>query len=45
MPPNTTKELGLNLQTPRVQVLLRSPLMIEETSGMRQVIGIFENLT
>ena len=43
MPPNTTKELGLNLQAPRVQVLLRSPLMIEETSGMRQVIGIFEN--
>jgi hypothetical protein len=26
MPPNTSKELGLNFQAPRVQVLLRSPL-------------------
>ena len=45
MPPNTSKELGLNLQAPRVQVLLRSPLMVEETSGMRQVIGTFEDPT
>ena len=43
MPPNTSKELGLNLQSPRLQILLRSPLMIEETSGMRQIIGIFND--
>lgn len=43
MPPHTTKELGLNLQAPRVQVLLRSPLMVEESFGMRQVIGTFED--
>ena len=43
MPPNTSKELGLNFQAPRVQILLRSPLMVEQTSGMRQVIGTFEN--
>ena len=43
MPPNTTKELGLNFQAPRVQILLRSPLMVEQTGGMRQVIGTFED--
>ena len=43
MPPNTSKELGLNLQAPRVQVLLRSPLMVEESFGMRQVIGTFDD--
>ena len=43
MPPNTSKEQGLNFQAPRVQILLRSPLMVEQTSGMRQVIGTFED--
>ena len=41
--PNTTVEEGLNFTAPRLQILLRSPLMIEETSGMRQTIGTFEN--
>ncbi|MGA1198654.1 MAG: hypothetical protein ACO36I_19370, partial [Candidatus Latescibacterota bacterium] len=39
----TTVEEGLNFTAPRLQILLRSPLMIEETSGMRQTIGTFEN--
>jgi hypothetical protein len=43
MPPNTSKELGINFQKPRVQILLRSPLMIEEQFGMRQIIGTFED--
>jgi len=43
MPPNTSKEQGLNFQAPRVQILLRSPLMVEETGGMRQVIGTFDD--
>lgn len=43
MPPNTSVEEGLNFTAPRVQVLLRSPLMVEETSGMRQVIGTFDD--
>jgi len=43
MPPNTSKEQGLNFQAPRVQILLRSPLMVEQTGGMRQVIGTFED--
>ena len=43
MPPNTSREQGLNFQAPRVQILLRSPLMVEETGGMRQVIGTFED--
>ena len=43
MPPNTSKEQGLNFQSPRVQILLRSPLMVEETGGMRQVIGTFDD--
>jgi len=43
MPPNTSKELGINFHRPRVQILLKSPLMVEETSGMRQVIGTFED--
>ena len=37
------KNLGLNFQSPRVQILLRSPLMVEETGGMRQVIGTFDD--
>jgi hypothetical protein len=43
MAPNTSIEEGLNFVEPRLQILLRSPLMIEETSGMRQVIGTFEH--
>ena len=43
MPPNTSTEEGINFHRPRVQVLLRSPLMVEETSGMRQLIGTFED--
>ncbi len=43
MAPNTSIEEGLNFIEPRLQVLLRSPLMVEETSGMRQVIGSFDN--
>ena len=45
MPPNTSKELGLNFQAPRVQVLLRSPLMVEEQINQRQTIGTFEDET
>jgi hypothetical protein len=36
-------EEGLNFTVPRLQILLRSPLMVEETSGMRQTIGTFDN--
>ena len=43
MAPNTSVEEGLNFIEPRVQVLLRSPLMVEETTGMRQTIGTFED--
>lgn len=43
MPPNTSVEEGLNFTAPRVQILLRSPLMVEETTGMRQTIGTFDN--
>jgi len=43
MAPNTSIEEGLNFTEPRIQVLLRSPLMVEETTGMRQVIGTFED--
>ncbi len=43
MAPNTSVEEGLNFVEPRVQILLRSPLMVEETRGMRQTIGTFEN--
>jgi hypothetical protein len=41
--PNTSIEEGLNFTAPRIQILLRSPLMVEETNGMRQTIGTFEN--
>lgn len=44
MAPNTSVEEGLNFVKPRIQILLRSPLMVEETLGMRQVIGTFDNL-
>ena len=43
MAPNTSVEEGLNFTEPRVQVLLRSPLMVEETTGMRQVVGTFDD--
>lgn len=43
MAPNTSIEEGLNFIEPRLQILLRSPLMVEETSGMRQTIGTFED--
>jgi hypothetical protein len=43
MAPNTSVEEGLNFVEPRIQILLRSPLMVEETTGMRQTIGTFDN--
>lgn len=43
MAPNTSIEEGLNFTEPRLQILLRSPLMVEEATGMRQTIGTFEN--
>jgi len=43
MAPNTSIEEGLNFTEPRIQILLRSPLMVEETTGMRQTIGTFDN--
>jgi hypothetical protein len=43
MAPNTSVEEGLNFVEPRLQILLRSPLMVEETTGMRQTIGTFED--
>jgi hypothetical protein len=43
MPPNTSVEAGLNFTAPRMQILLRSPLMVEETTGMRQTIGTFDD--
>jgi len=43
MAPNTSIEEGLNFVEPRLQILLRSPLMVEETSGMRQTIGTFDD--
>lgn len=42
MAPNTSVEEGLNFTAPRLQLLLRSPLMVEETIGMRQTIGTFD---
>ncbi len=33
MAPNTSVEEGLNFTEPRIQILLRSPLMVEETTG------------
>ena len=43
MAPNTSVEEGLNFTEPRLQILLRSPLMVEETIGMRQTIGTFDH--
>ena len=45
MAPNTSIEEGLNFVAPRLQILLRSPLMVEETTGMRQTIGTFDDPT
>ena len=36
-------EEGLNFIVPRLQILLRSPLMVEESENKRQVIGTFED--
>jgi len=41
--PNTSVEEGLNFTEPRMQILLRSPLMVEETTGMKQTIGSFDD--
>jgi len=43
MAPNTSIEEGLNFTEPRIQILLRSPLMVEETTGMRQTVGTFDD--
>tara|TARA_R100001530_G_scaffold52943_2_gene39114 strand:- start:803 stop:1813 length:1011 start_codon:yes stop_codon:yes gene_type:complete len=43
MPPNTTVEEGLNFVSPRIQILMRSPLMVEESTGMRQTIGTLDD--
>jgi hypothetical protein len=43
MAPNTSIEEGLNFTEPRIQILLRSPLMVEETTGMRMTIGTFDH--
>lgn len=43
MAPNTSVEEGLNFTEPRIQILLRSPLMVEETTGMRMTIGTFDH--
>jgi hypothetical protein len=43
MAPNTSIEEGLNFVEPRLQILLRSPLMVEEATGMRQTIGTFDD--
>ena len=42
-PPKTSVEHGLNFVSPRVQILLKSPLMIEETINMKQIIGTFDD--
>ena len=41
MPPNTSVEEGINFVVPRIQMLLVSPLMVEETMDKRQVIGVY----
>lgn len=43
MAPNTSVEEGLNFTEPKIQILLRSPLMVEQTTGMRSIIGTFED--
>jgi len=45
MPPNTKVEEGINLIEPNIQILLRSPLLIQELSqeSRGQIIGTFED--
>ena len=43
MPPKTSKEEGLNFIQPRIQVLMRSPLMVAETTGLKLTIGCFDD--
>ncbi len=43
MAPNTSVDEGLNFIEPRLQILLRSPLMVEETTGMHTIIGEFND--
>lgn len=45
MPPNTKIEEGINLVEPNIQILLRSPLLIQELSpeSRGQIIGTFED--
>ena len=43
MPPSTSIEEGLNFIQPRIQILMRSPLMVEETFGLRTTIGCFDD--
>jgi hypothetical protein len=41
--PNTSIDEGLNFTEPRIQVLLRSPLMVAEASGKHMTIGTFDD--
>jgi hypothetical protein len=43
MAPNTSIQEGINFTQPRIQILLRSPLMVEETAESKQIIGTFDN--
>jgi hypothetical protein len=43
MAPNTSTEEGLNFVAPRMQILLVSPLMVEETFDKKQTIGKFSD--
>ena len=43
MTPNTSIQEGINFTQPRIQILLRSPLMVEETAERKQIIGTFDN--
>jgi hypothetical protein len=43
MAPNSTVEEGLNFTEPRLQILLRSPLMVEDNQDMRRIIGTFDD--
>lgn len=43
MPPNNSVEEGLNFIEPNIQLLLRSPLLVQESENKRQIIGTFED--
>ena len=43
MKPNLKVEKGINFVNPRVQFLLRSPLMIEQATEMRRIVGKFDD--